>query len=57
MFNPISLNISGDIQSTVIEYMSVKRSGSEVHCVFLHGLINLEGSHWIFELKLNLETI
>lgn len=48
MFNPIFLNISGDIQSKVIEYMSLKRSGSEVHSVFLHCLINLEGNHWIF---------
>lgn len=34
MFNPVFLNISGDIQSKVIEYMSLKRSGSEVHRVF-----------------------
>lgn len=43
------------MQSKVIECRSLKSLGSEVHCVFLCGLVNIEQNHGIFELKVNLE--
>lgn len=43
------------MQSKMIECRSLKSSGSEVHCVFLHGEVNIEQNHGIFELKVDLE--